>query len=108
MPVDDVVADEQWNPQTRLFDSQSLHLVHVFRADNIEQIANRAALDRFGGIPCNRRAGHRLATGSHGQLPQFFGQRHAADQALDTAHLTTPLRTRMNDNGWVTTLERNA
>src|ERR1700689_3734285 len=108
MSVDDVVADEQWDPQTRLFDSESLHLVHGFRADNIEQITNRAALDRFGGIPRNRRAGHRLATGSHGQLPEFFGQRHATDQALDTAHLTTPLRTRMNDNGGITMLEATA
>ena len=88
MPMDDVIADEQRNPQTRLFHCQSLHLVHVFRADDIEQIADCAAFDRLGRIPRNRGAGHRLTTGGHGQLPQFFGQRHAADQTLDTAHLT--------------------
>ncbi len=88
MSVNNVVADEQWNTQPRLFDRQPLHFMHVVRADDIEQIPDGAAFDCRGGIAGNGGAGHGLAAGRHGELTEFFGQRHSADQTFDASHGT--------------------
>ena len=78
MSMDDVVADEQRNPQPRFLDRQILHFTHVFHADQIQQVADGAALDRFRGIAGDGGTGHGLPAGRHGELAEFFGQRHLA------------------------------
>ena len=43
-----IESDEQWNAEARFLHGQPLHLAHMGRSDHIEQIADRARLDRFG------------------------------------------------------------
>ena len=92
MSVHDIEPDEQRNTQTRLLDCQALHLVHVTGPDQVEQIADRAGLDRLGRIARDDRPGHRISGGRHGELTELLGQRHLPDQPLDSIHVSAAIR----------------
>ncbi len=108
MAVHDIEPDEQWNAEARFLHGQPLHLTHVRRSDHVEQIADGAGLDRIGGIAGDDRSGHRIACGGHGELAEFLGQGHRADQGVDPAHLIMPARGGMPDNAVITLLQRRA
>ena len=80
MSMHDVEADEQWDSEARLLHRQTLHLAHMRRPDQIEQIADRAGLDGVGRVAGDDRPGHRVAGGGHRHLPQLLRQSHRADQ----------------------------
>ena len=50
MPMHHIEPDEQRNAEPRFLDRQALHLAHLLRTDQIEQIADGAGLDRLGRI----------------------------------------------------------
>jgi hypothetical protein len=89
--VHDVESDEQRDAETRLLHGQALHVAYVRRPDQVEQIPDRAGLNRIGRIADDDRTGHRKACGGHGELPELFRQGHGAHQRIDTVHLI-PLR----------------
>jgi hypothetical protein len=83
MTVDDVESDEQRYAETGLLDRETLHLPHVRGAHHVEQIADRAILDRLGRIAGDDGAGHRIARRRHRQLAELLGKGHPGDQGIE-------------------------
>ena len=86
MTVNDIEADQQWNAEPRLLHGEALHLSHVLGAHHVEQVADRAVLDRLGRIARNDGPGDGITGSRHGQLTQLFRQCHCVQQGLDAAH----------------------
>ena len=96
--VHDVECEQQRNTEPRLLDGQTLHLADVIGTREIQQIADCARPDRLRGVTGDgrtRRTGRTGRTGGtggarngksrrgHGELAEFFSQRHFANEPVD-------------------------
>ena len=84
--VDHVEPDQERNAEPRFLDGDSLHVVNVLCADEVEQVAERAVADGVGGIAGDDGPGHRVARRGHGELAQLLRQGHATHQLVNCAH----------------------
>jgi len=84
--VNDIQAEEQRNAQARLLDSQPLHGPDALAAVKIQHAADGAVAYVPGESLGDHRTGHGLIGGAHRQLAELLGQRHAAQQRLDSRH----------------------
>ena len=82
--VDHVEPDQQRNAEPRFLDGDSLHVVNVLCADEVEQIAESAVADRVRGIAGDDGPGDRVRRGGHGELAQLLRQGHAIDQLVNS------------------------
>ncbi len=94
MAVNDVQPDQERDAKARCLDRQTLHFVRRPGADHVQQVADCARSDGLCGVPGDDGPSHGIGRGRHGQLTQFFRQRHLAQQLLDPGHPLIPRNVR--------------
>ncbi len=86
MTVDDIEAQQQWNPESGILDCDPLQGAHLLGAPEVQHVADASGTNALIERAALARAGDDAGCRDHVELPDPLLERHRGEQSVDTSH----------------------